>query len=69
MKKIDAINLFGSQSNLAKAIGIERQNITVWPDDLTHRQMLYVIGAGLFAGKRVAELKAIMRRRKHDAHK
>jgi hypothetical protein len=45
MKKNEAIKLFGTASKLARAVGISRQGINNWPDDLTNKQIDRVIGA------------------------
>jgi hypothetical protein len=34
MKKIDAINFFGSQAKLADALQITRQAVNLWPDEV-----------------------------------
>lgn len=34
MKKQDAIKLAGSQSELAKLLGISRQAVSKWPDEI-----------------------------------
>lgn len=34
MKKQDAIKHFGSQSELARALGINKQAVHQWPDDI-----------------------------------
>ena len=41
MTKQDAINLFGSQSAVAKALGITRMAVSLWPDgELKPRDIL-----------------------------
>jgi transcriptional repressor of cell division inhibition gene dicB len=34
MTKTDAIKFFGSSSNLAKALGVTKQAVSRWPDDI-----------------------------------
>lgn len=51
MKKSTAIRVFGSASRLADAIGVSKQAISLWPDELTTRQTNEVVGAMLHAGK------------------
>jgi len=51
MRKQDAIELFGSGAALARAIGVSRQLIWVWPSDLDEHQTDRVIGAAIRLGK------------------
>lgn len=51
MKKSTVIRVFGSASRLADAIGVSKQAISLWPDELTTRQTNEVVGAMLRAGK------------------
>jgi len=45
--KKQAVELFGSQAELARALDISRQAIGVWPEKLTQRQIDEVIGAAI----------------------
>ena len=54
MKKQEAIELFGNQSQLAKAIGCTRSAISQWPDELPQRTSDQVIGACLRHGKDIS---------------
>lgn len=47
MKKELAINLFGSGVALARAIGLGKSAISMWPETLTIRQQDEVIGAAI----------------------
>ena len=51
MKKESAINLFGSGVALAKAVGLGKSAISMWPEVLTIRQQDEVIGAALRLNK------------------
>lgn len=51
MKKSQAVTLFGSVGDLAKALGITPQAIYQWPDDLPQRTADEVIGAAVRLGK------------------
>jgi DNA-binding transcriptional regulator YdaS (Cro superfamily) len=50
MKKKDVIKLFGSLSNLARAIGISPQAVSQWPDELTPAIRDRVIAAAVRIG-------------------
>lgn len=50
MKKSDAIEIFKTQAELARALGITRAAIHQWPDELTQRQSDEVTGAALRLG-------------------
>lgn len=47
MKKEVAIQIFGSGVALAKAVGIGKSAISMWPECLTLRQQDEVIGAAI----------------------
>ena len=52
MKKTDATAVFnGTQSDLARALGITPQAVGQWPDELTQAQEDRVMGAILRLGK------------------
>ena len=51
MKKSDAIALFGTQTNLARALGISPQAVSQWPHLLTQGQIDRIIGAAIRLGK------------------
>lgn len=51
MKKSDAITLFGTVADLAKAMGMTRQGIYQWPDELPLATEDRVIGAAIRLGK------------------
>lgn len=50
MLKSEAVLIFGSQSELAHAIGLGRSAVSQWPDVLTQRQIDQVLGAALRLG-------------------
>lgn len=43
MKKSEAIKKFGSQAKLAKALGISRQAVHKWPDEIPKMRMYQII--------------------------
>jgi len=51
MKKANAIELFGGSVALARALGVSRQLIWAWPEDLDEHQTDRVIGAAIRLGK------------------
>lgn len=51
MEKELAINLFGSGVALARAIGLGKSAISMWPETLTIRQQDEVIGAAIRLNK------------------
>ena len=51
MKKQNAIELFGSVREMAKAMGITPQAIYQWPNKLPQEQADRVIGAAVRIGK------------------
>lgn len=51
MTKKDAIDLFGSVQVLAAALGITRQAIYQWPNDLPQDQADRIRGAAMRCGK------------------
>lgn len=50
MQKQDAIQLFGSGAALARALGITRGAISLWPDILDQRRTDEVVGAAVRLG-------------------
>lgn len=50
MKKQDAIDMFGTPTELAKALGITRQAVYQWPDEISQEQEDRVIGAAYRLG-------------------
>ena len=50
MNKSDAITIFGSAPKLAAALGITRQAVYQWPDNLDQRLTDEIIGAALRLG-------------------
>ena len=57
MTKREAINLFGTASGLARALGITRQSVHAWPDELDQGRADRVIGAAIRLGKLPCERK------------
>ena len=51
MRKSDAIQLFGTAAELARAVGLTRGRISQWPKVLTQKQADLVNGAALRLGK------------------
>ncbi len=51
MKKTIAIEIFGSGASLARAVGLTRGAVWLWPEDLTTRQQDEVIGAAIRLNK------------------
>jgi hypothetical protein len=51
MEKRHAIELFGSQAELARALGTSRQVVWAWPEELEQAQADRVIGAAIRHGK------------------
>lgn len=50
MNKQDAIQLFGSGAALARALGITRGAVSLWPDVLDQRRADEVVGAAMRLG-------------------
>ncbi|MBM5575401.1 hypothetical protein GKO28_15380 [Deefgea sp. CFH1-16] len=50
MRKSDALQLFGSQTRLAEALGLGRSAVSQWPDQLNQKQSDQVMGAALRLG-------------------
>lgn len=50
MNKQDAIQLFGSGAALARALGITRGAVSLWPDALDQRRADEVVGAAIRLG-------------------
>ncbi|MFK5950902.1 MAG: Cro/CI family transcriptional regulator [Methylococcales bacterium] len=48
--KTKAIELFGSQAELGRALGITRSAIGQWPEIFNHRQINEVLGAAIREG-------------------
>jgi hypothetical protein len=51
MTKDEAIQLFNTASNLARAVGLTRSRISQWDDQLTQKQTDLVTGAAVRLGK------------------
>lgn len=51
MKKELAISIFGTGADLGRALGMTRQAIAYWPQELTIRQQDEVIGAAIRLNK------------------
>lgn len=51
MTKKEAAELFGNYADLARALGITKQAISGWPDDLRQEQVDRVNGAAIRLGK------------------
>lgn len=51
MTKAEAISLFNSAANLARAVGLTRGRISQWEENLTQKQADMVIGAAVRLGK------------------
>ena len=51
LTKQDAVAIFGTQSALAKALGLTKSAISQWPDNLGRLRAAAVIGAAVQAGK------------------
>jgi len=51
MTKQNAIDIFGSASKLAKALGITRQAVSQWDDNLSLRRIDEVTGAAYRLGR------------------
>lgn len=51
LTKQQAAAIFDSKAALARALGITRQAINQWPDELEPRQVNEVIGAAVRLGK------------------
>lgn len=49
--KAEAAKLFGTYSALARALGLTKQAVNQWPDELTIRQQNEVVGAAIRLGK------------------
>lgn len=49
--KTEAAELWGSQAELGRALGLTRQAIAAWPEELNERQQNEVLGAAIRAGK------------------
>lgn len=55
LTKHQAIAIFGNQSEIARAVGLSRSAISLWPEQLTQRQSDLILGAALRLGKPVPE--------------
>ncbi len=55
MRKVDAIAAFGGITKLARAIGMTRQAIWLWPDELLQTQADRIRGAAVRLGIEVPE--------------
>ena len=50
MTKTDAIQLFGSQTALARALGLTDSAVSQWPEELTQERIDRVTGAAIRLG-------------------
>ena len=55
--KAQAVKLFGSQANLARALGISRSSLCEWEDQLTQRRAHEIMGAMVTSG--LADLRRV----------
>ena len=55
LTKQQAIEVFGSQAEISRALGLSRSAISLWPDLLTQRQTDELIGAAHRLGKTLPE--------------
>lgn len=53
LTKQQAVELFGNQSSIARALGFTRGAISQWPGQLTQRQSDLIVGAALRLGKTI----------------
>ena len=51
MSKNEAIELFGTAADMARAVGLTRGRISQWPEELTQKQEDLVVGAAMRLGK------------------
>ncbi len=62
MRKQEALDLFGSVSELAAAVGVTLAAISGWPEVLTDRLSDRVIAAGVRTGKDTQRLRVLVQR-------
>lgn len=62
MRKQQAVDLFGSPSQLAEAIGVTRSAISAWPEALSDKIADRVVAAGIRAGKDPRRLQILAQR-------
>lgn len=55
LTKQQAIEVFGSQAEIGRALGLSRSAISLWPDLLTQRQTDELVGAAGRLGKPLPE--------------
>lgn len=53
MTKQEAIDIFGSRGEIAKALNLTRAAISMWPNELPTRQRDQIVGAAIRQGKNV----------------
>lgn len=58
MTKQEAINTFGTASSLARALGLTRAAISMWPDDLDQQRADRVRGAAQRLKKKIVRTNA-----------
>ena len=58
MKKSDAVALWGSHRKIARDLGISRQAVQAWPEELPLFQVDRLIGAAIRTGKLPGEIPA-----------
>jgi hypothetical protein len=51
LTKLQAIEMFGSQAEIGRALGISRSAISLWPDVLDQRKTDELVGAATRLGK------------------
>lgn len=50
MTKAEAIEIFGRQADMARALRVSRQLISAWPDDLDDNKVHWIAGAAIKSG-------------------
>lgn len=62
MRKKDAVKIFKNSRGLATAVGVTPQYISRWPEQLTQRQIDWVVGAAYRFGK-IEDIKKIQEKK------
>ena len=55
LTKQQAIETFGSQAEIGRALGVSRGAISLWPDQLSQRQTDELVGAANRLGKKLPD--------------